>query len=1015
MKQKFSVHAILLLFLSVMLGPETVYSEDLDGTAAIALQGDLPETGFFAASNSFSRNTTVNVTNLENGKTTQVVITKGLDISGYGFLLTLSRDAASAIGIYGRDIVRVRVTLSTDSAAFSRYNDGRSFSGDPDYDPRAFIRSNSVPFSGSTLSQAPQSGQGTIYSGTEPVQPFHTYSALPDNNTSPGSSLSITTMPLSDALSLQSGMPPNVVSAPPSPVDPVIIVMPTVPQDLSAQGSGSSLAYSYGASPLSEPPVSSRVLSSPITRATATGPYKDPGETEIILRSPDLVINAPLPEMGPPRPSTGSAIVSSVETVPPSSSPPMGIVGDRSEVSSAPQVFYIRDPDDIRTDLPNPSVYLPEGESQGRGSAVVVPPVTGSGPDLPVTNPLSSEEEIKRDVTEPGYNAPGGGSAFSEQAQAAEPLVESVVERALLPPLEPIETTEYGLVNVPEYREPGIGSGTAWSDIPRGVPPESGRSTAEPAQSAASAEPSFVPADAGPLIMEPYPVRTDEAHPTAYLPFNEPDYVAPSRGIAVPVEIAEASDITEDYPTANTPVADPFEINRPMVVDEPAFADSSRSTAFSSPAEMARTGGSPAVNREVPRADAASAGFADDVQTVSDLAANEPGYQTEGTASVIAAGDRSFGVGGGEPLPSDNKTLDERMPLADAIAFAGEPIPSEGALIGEPGYRADEGSPFADVIPPFSEPIQSGDTSLNEPVAPRAGGIAYAGETYPPETSATGDTDLPETSAAGFTDDTLSGYATDEPGYAAPAEGGAGYAYPEEAGSSETLATGFADNADATALFGEPVTSGEPGLSEPGYVIGEGGAGYTEEADLPETLATGFADNADATTLFGEPVASGEPGLSEPGYRMLQDGTIVDAEGVPVTDETEFAEALALLTEPATSGGASLGEPGYTVSDESGVGYTYPEEADLPETLATGFADDADATTLFGEPVASGEPGLSEPGYRMLQDGTIVDAEGVPVTDETEFAEALALLTEPATSGGAGLGEPGSRVLKDVT
>jgi hypothetical protein len=308
MKQKLIIHAALLVLSGIVPGQGLLYSQDLDGAATAALQGELPDTGFFAASNGFARNATVNVTNLDNGKTTQVVIAKGLDAAGYGFLLTLSRDAANAIGIYGRDVGRVRVTLPTSSPAFSRYNDGRSFSGDPDYDPRAFVRSNSTPFSGTTLSQAPVQSQGTAYSET--VQPFHTYTPVPDNTGGTASSVPITTMPLSDALSLQPGQSalPNVVPVPPTPVDPVVIVMPSGPQGISTQNPAAPSALAYGGytAPLSEPAVSA-----PATKAVAVVPYHDPGETEVILRSPGLVLEAPLPEMGTLEPSTaeGTGIV----------------------------------------------------------------------------------------------------------------------------------------------------------------------------------------------------------------------------------------------------------------------------------------------------------------------------------------------------------------------------------------------------------------------------------------------------------------------------------------------------------------------------------------------------------------------------------------------------------------------------------------------------------------------------------------------------------------------------------
>jgi hypothetical protein len=106
-----------------------------EGAAASTPRGDLPETGFYAATNSFPRNTVVDVTNLENGKTIRVIVSGGLDTPG--LLTILSKDAANFIGLSPHSIGRVRMTQPADPIAFSRFTEGRGSSGDPDYDPAA--------------------------------------------------------------------------------------------------------------------------------------------------------------------------------------------------------------------------------------------------------------------------------------------------------------------------------------------------------------------------------------------------------------------------------------------------------------------------------------------------------------------------------------------------------------------------------------------------------------------------------------------------------------------------------------------------------------------------------------------------------------------------------------------------------------------------------------------------------------------------------------------------------------
>jgi hypothetical protein len=113
-----------------------------EGAASGSPGADLPETGYYVATNSFPRNTVVDITNLENGKTIRAVVSASLD--NPGLLAVLSRDAAGAIGLPGRSIGRVRMSQPADPVAFSRFTEGLSSSGDPDHDPSAFVAANGI-------------------------------------------------------------------------------------------------------------------------------------------------------------------------------------------------------------------------------------------------------------------------------------------------------------------------------------------------------------------------------------------------------------------------------------------------------------------------------------------------------------------------------------------------------------------------------------------------------------------------------------------------------------------------------------------------------------------------------------------------------------------------------------------------------------------------------------------------------------------------------------------------------
>ncbi|GHU92304.1 hypothetical protein FACS189479_00810 [Spirochaetia bacterium] len=137
------VPAVLMMFTGA-----TVW----EGAAASAPRGDLPEEGYYAATNSFPRNTAVDITNLETGKSVRAIVSAGLE--NPGLLATLSREAAASIGLQNQSIGRIRMLQPSDPIAFSRFSEGFSTSGDPDYDPRAMAAAETSN-SNNTRTQAP--------------------------------------------------------------------------------------------------------------------------------------------------------------------------------------------------------------------------------------------------------------------------------------------------------------------------------------------------------------------------------------------------------------------------------------------------------------------------------------------------------------------------------------------------------------------------------------------------------------------------------------------------------------------------------------------------------------------------------------------------------------------------------------------------------------------------------------------------------------------------------------------
>lgn len=108
-----------------------------EGAAAMAAGAELPESGYYIATNSFPRNTMVDVVNLENGKTLRAIVVGGIDTTG--LLGILSKEAAAILGIEKGTVGRIRINMPADPIAFSRYTEGLNKTGDPDRDPSASI------------------------------------------------------------------------------------------------------------------------------------------------------------------------------------------------------------------------------------------------------------------------------------------------------------------------------------------------------------------------------------------------------------------------------------------------------------------------------------------------------------------------------------------------------------------------------------------------------------------------------------------------------------------------------------------------------------------------------------------------------------------------------------------------------------------------------------------------------------------------------------------------------------
>jgi len=93
-----------------------------EGAAGVATNGDLPSSGFFIATNSFPRNTMVDITNIETGKSTRAIVANTLN--NPGLLAVVSREAAELIGMRTGSISRIRLLSPSDPIAYQRFTEG---------------------------------------------------------------------------------------------------------------------------------------------------------------------------------------------------------------------------------------------------------------------------------------------------------------------------------------------------------------------------------------------------------------------------------------------------------------------------------------------------------------------------------------------------------------------------------------------------------------------------------------------------------------------------------------------------------------------------------------------------------------------------------------------------------------------------------------------------------------------------------------------------------------------------
>jgi len=102
-----------------------------EGAAAVAPEGELPATGRYVATNSFPVNTIVDITNIENNRSTRAIVANNLNSPG--LLAVVSIEAAELIGMRPGSVSRIRMVQPSDPIAYLRFTEGAN-ANIPEYD-----------------------------------------------------------------------------------------------------------------------------------------------------------------------------------------------------------------------------------------------------------------------------------------------------------------------------------------------------------------------------------------------------------------------------------------------------------------------------------------------------------------------------------------------------------------------------------------------------------------------------------------------------------------------------------------------------------------------------------------------------------------------------------------------------------------------------------------------------------------------------------------------------------------
>ena len=355
------MHAGRSLVLSlIVLVAVSAFAATWEGTAIVGVSSDFPDNGLSAACNSFPKDSTIELRNLENGKLVQVTISGGLD--NPGVFIVLSPLAASELGMKTGVSSRIRATVVPASSLPSPDTATASRSQDPDFNPTLLAKADGtvstnlpvVPSPGASLVAPLPSGGG----GTNADSPASASSSNPASPPTPG-------FEPERAKVIGGTNPASPATPAPAPTEaPSQSPLPEVSQPILPASAGTVPA------PSSQNPAPSAQNTTPPDRAAVLG-----GDTPSSPSEPSTTAGPLAQATEPALPPGESGVV---------------IGGDQPESPAVPS------PTPGLSDTPIPA---PAAPSESGAGAATAPPTTPT--PVPTTAPSGQEQVLSLETSSP--------------------------------------------------------------------------------------------------------------------------------------------------------------------------------------------------------------------------------------------------------------------------------------------------------------------------------------------------------------------------------------------------------------------------------------------------------------------------------------------------------------------------------------------------------------------------------------------------------------------------------------